>query len=383
MMDNPLNEVLALINHEDYSEVGGAYNQKGVEFQKHWAIHRMITIANSNSEDFLFLFEAIQDVAILDSELNPTSISVYQLKMKGKGGWSWNLLTGFDNIPKTKPKKPPKIKPLDTVKKSPLGKLYASVKAIKSLKAQGIFVSNAPCELLLSDGTTAGDNLTCDLSQLDAGYLELLSKGLKTLHEAGGSIPNLQSLLIEKVDLPVNDPYTYIVGYVHKFLQSRSPEHAAQAQSFVDALLAKIAPLGTKTEKCKNIDEMRNQHGFSKKDFDKALNTVASIPDISSFLEIWCKQLQDEGMNFMDVTSIKMRATDITKSQLYATKQPEQIALEASCDEWLSSYAMSSQMKPMFDAAFSDLTIHYPKVPKPQILATLAIQAIKKCADQI
>lgn len=129
-ISDPLAELLALVNNKQLAEVGGGHNQKGVDFQRHWAVMRMFELEGAGEKDFLFLFEALQDVAVLDSATSPTRICLYQVKKKDRKEWGWADLTGLHQPPDLKksanPKKPSKAtkaKPLKEVRGSPIGKL--------------------------------------------------------------------------------------------------------------------------------------------------------------------------------------------------------------------------------------------------------------------
>src|SRR5688572_30577024 len=104
MNPNPVSEFLAVINDKELSESGGAHNQKGVNFQRYWAILRMFELEESGAKDFLLLFEVIQDVAVLDSPSTPTAISIYQVKKKDRNEWKWSELTSL-HAPNSKPKR--------------------------------------------------------------------------------------------------------------------------------------------------------------------------------------------------------------------------------------------------------------------------------------
>lgn len=80
---DPFGEVLELANDKSFSETGGAHNQKGVEFQRNWALVRMFELEAVQPSDFLFLFEAIQDVALFDSAQAPTDVKIFQVKEEG------------------------------------------------------------------------------------------------------------------------------------------------------------------------------------------------------------------------------------------------------------------------------------------------------------
>jgi hypothetical protein len=100
------NDIRAHIHNASLSdnvyEVGGKHGQKGVDFQRYWALSRIIELASSGTTDFLILFESFQDVAEFDHPTNPKHARIYQLKMKASGEWKWKALTA---LPKTSRKK--------------------------------------------------------------------------------------------------------------------------------------------------------------------------------------------------------------------------------------------------------------------------------------
>ena len=385
MTINSFTELLDVTNRDDLAEVGGSHNQKGIEFQRNWAVMRMFEIEEAGAKDFLFLFEAIQDVAIIDSGTSPTTICVYQIKKKDRKEWTWADLTALHQ-PKD-PSKPSrtgkdKAKPLTDIQNSPIGKLYATILAFKELQSTGRFISNAGFDLHLADGSNAATSLPCALSVLSTHHLDLLSKGLETLHKTGATVPDLSRIHLERVFLPVDDPGTYIVGLVHKFLERRSPRHAGQARSLVESLLAKIGPLGAKTSTCKTFDDVRNQRGYSRSQFIDALGMLESIPDLSEHLETWLNQLAREGMGFMEITAIRAAAASIFRHQVMGTRSNDEDKLVLACDAWLATRLDPTQLVPFFQAACDDLQGVYSSFKKPELLAYLILRAIIKCVDQ-
>lgn len=384
MTINPLTELLDVTNRKDLTEVGGSHNQKGVEFQRHWAVMRMFELEQAGAKDFLFLFEAIQDIAIIDSCTVPTSICVYQVKKKDRKEWGWADITALH-----RPKDPSKssgagkVKPLSDVQNSPIGKLYAAIHAFKELQSTGWFVSNIGFDLPLADGTSAATSPPIALSALSEHHIDLLSKGLETLHAAGEPVPDLSRIHLERVVLPVDDPGTHIVGLVHKFLEQRSPRHAGQARSLVDSLLAKIGPLGAKTDTCKTFADMWEQRGYSRSEFTDALGKLETVPDLLEYLETWLNQLSQEGMGFLEITAIRAAATSIYRRQVMGTRSSDEEQLMLACDAWLSSHPDPTQLKPFFQTAYGDLQSDYPSMRKPELLAHFALRGINKCVDLI
>jgi hypothetical protein len=62
-------EVLTAANNKSLAETGGSHNQKGVDFQRNWALIRIFQLDDEEDDsDFVVLFETVQDIAILDSK---------------------------------------------------------------------------------------------------------------------------------------------------------------------------------------------------------------------------------------------------------------------------------------------------------------------------
>jgi hypothetical protein len=273
-------EVFRVANRNDLAETGGGHNQKGVDFQRAWALSRMFELEASGADDFLFLFEAVQDVAELNSSTAPSSIRIYQVKKKDRGEWEWSGLTCLP----TPGKKMRDGKSSKGIKDSPIGKLYACVMAFKELKSSGTFLSNVGCNLPLDGGDNAATSVSCDLSQLEVGHLDLLKTGLETLQETGHSPANPALIRVEKVPIHPDSPATHLRGVAVAFLTKRSPRHAGQAASLVDALLAQVGPLGSKTDSCSSFDELRKQRAYSRDEFVSALGALEEMPDLAWML---------------------------------------------------------------------------------------------------
>lgn len=300
---------------------------------------------------------------------------------KDRKEWAWTELTSLQypkDPGKTVSGRKTKAKPLSEIKNSPIGKLYSTILAFKKLKSSGRFVSNAGFNLPLVDGSNAATSLSCALSELSIHHLDLLSKGLKTFHKTSAEVPDLSCIHLERVFLPVDDPGTYIIGLVHKFLEHRSPRHAGQARSLVESLLAKVGPLGSKTATCKSFDDLRAQRGYSRNDFTNALGLLECTPDLNAHLETWLNQLTQEGVGFMEITAIRTAATAIIRQQVMGTRLNDEESLMLACDEWLDNHPDPIQLQPFFQAALNDLQSMYPSIQKHKLFAYLVLRAIKK-----
>ena len=383
MAGNLLAELVSVGNNKLLAESGGGHNQKGIEFQKNWALVQMFALENRGDPDFLFLFEAIQDVAILDSTLSPKNIALFQIKKKDRGEWSWASITKLHQpADPANPKKKQKVKPLKEVEDSPIGKLHAAVAAFQLLQSEGRFISNAGCDLVMADGSNAATSLPVQLASLPTHYRDLLIEALSLTPSASGAPPDLSKLTLERVDLPVDDPLTYTIGCAHKFLLSRSPKHAGQAQSLVESLLVKLGPLGAKTAACKNFDEMRSQHGYGRAEFVAALASLEEVLDLEFYLNLWLEQLQTQGMGFMEVTAIRVAVAGIYRRQVMGGRLDEEVSIAHECDAWLSSNSDPSNLMWFFQSGVSHLKSQFPFTKHAELQAHFALRAITKCVGQ-
>lgn len=372
-------EVFRVASDKELAETGGGHNQKGVDFQRAWALSRMFELEESGADDFLILFEAVQDVAELDSETAPSSIRIYQVKKKDRGEWEWSHLTRLS----APAKKRRADKTTDEIKDSPIGKLYSAVLAFKELKSSGVFLSNTGCNLPLADGGNAATSVSCDLSQLEAGHLDLLRAGLESLHNAGASPANPELIRVEKIPIHPDAPATHLQGVAVAFLNKRSPRHTGQAKSLVDALLAEVGPLGAKTDSCSNFEELRRQRGYSRAQFASALGSLEQVPDLVALAETWLEQLLTEGaLNFMEVTSVRVAMAAIYKRQVMGGDDPLTSALVSDCDAWLETNTPGPLLGPFFDGARTHLAPSHPSFRAAELTAHIALRAVRKCVDQ-
>lgn len=377
MGTNQIEEVFRIATRKDLTETGGGHNQKGVDFQRAWAIERMFDLEKSGASDFLFLFESIQDVAELDSPTVPSSIRIYQVKKKDRKEWSWAELTHLVEPGK---KRRASKHPSPDIKDSPIGKLYSAALAFKELKCSGRFISNNGCDLPLNGGGNAATSLPCDLSKLDADHLDALTRGLETLHEAGTLPANPALIHVEKIPMHPDQPTKQLIGTVVLFLNDRSPRHAGQAQALVEALLAKVGPLGAKTDSCANFEELKKERGYSRAEFSAALSNLEDVPDLLALMEDWLDKLESEdGIGFMEKPAIRVAASKIFRLQVMDGEDPVVAPLLLDIDAWLDAHTPGVSLKAFLEQAKADLASAYPSIRPADFTAQFLLRALKKC----
>lgn len=372
-------EVLRVANNPGLSESGGGHGAKGVDFQRWWSVLRMLELEQAGVEDFLLLFESVQDVTELDSASTPTFAHIYQVKKKDRNEWSFNDLTGT-TVPKSvKTMRTPPIKA--KVEGSPLGKLHLSLEAFPQLPVEGHFISNAGFDLPQATGGNAATSMPCTLADLAPQHVAQLTDALQLLCGTGSQLPDLQRLKLKKVPLHPDVPNSHVIHVALDFLKNRSPRHAGQAASFAESLVTQVSPLGRHTDVCASFEELVKERGFTRRDFVAALSALEATPDYLAYLEDWLKQLQTEGMDFMLATGIRSQAARLYSEKLLATTTPTIQAINEFCDQWIETRPPGSKLLPFFEAGLAALKTKFTGFRDSELMARFALRAIKSCVD--
>lgn len=369
-------EIYATSTDPDLSETGGGHGQKGVDFQRFWAIIKMFELKEAGQPDFLILFESIQDVAELDSETAPTTIDLYQIKKKDSGEWTFNSLT---KLPKPNPKKSNTLEQLQAIKDSPIGKLYLSGLSFKLLKSTVHFVSNAGCDIPLSTSGSASKLLSCSANELDADYIKSLTEGLSLLHEDCTAVPNLEGLRIQKTTIHPDDPVRLVLGAAFEYLSKNMAPHNGQAKSLVDALFMQVSSLGRKTEPVHTYDELKRQRGFSKKDMDAALNALNTLPDIKKHFDMMLNSLS---LPVFEKIGIDVAAAKYFSNIVAETLSTEDEALIDDCIQISANLSYVEPLLPTLKAEVAKLKLKYGEINESDIFAFLLVQVTKYAATK-
>ena len=382
-------ELLFVANNPVHSETGGGHGAKGVDFQRWWAVLRLVQLEQIKESDFLLLFESVQDVAELDSAVAPTRATVYQIKKKDSGTWSWSALTGTAapkalsvkaaKTPALAPRQP-KATTFEKVAQSPLGKLHLSLNAFEALPVDGIFLSNAGCDFPLASGGSAATAMPCTLADLAPTHAQTLTDALTSL-SAFGYQPDLTRIRLQKAAIHPDNLSAPAVAAALDLLIERSPEHAGQAAAFVDSLVMKISSLGRHTDACNTFDDLVKERGFSRSDFMKALASLQTIPDRLELLHTWLKQLQDEGMDFRVITAIRVGAARVQRESLAGGTEVSR-EMDKFCDDWAKASPWSSSLRSQVEAALAALKSKFSGYRDEDLMARYVLRVIAKCADQ-
>lgn len=372
--EEKFSEIFSMSQDPSLAEAGGGHGQKGVDFQRFWAMVRIFELKQHGAKDFLILFESVQDVAELDSEVAPTRIDIYQVKKRDSGEWSFNLLTGLPK-PDGRKKKVPPTRAI--IEKSPIGKLYLAGQACQHLDSTMHFVSNAGCDLPLATSGAASKHLACLASDLDAQHTTALEESLALLHASPGTIPDLKRLSLRKTTLHPDDPVRMALGTAVEYLGKNMPSHAGQAKALVDALFMQLSTLGRQTEPVKSFAELRRQRGFSMGELDAALSALTNIPDLKAHIDTLLAGLSQEGLATIRKLGINVGVSKYFSSLVSGSSSDEESRLIGACIGLAPDLAVANPMLPALEAKVRELAPAHTAFKDTEVFAYLLIQVTK------
>lgn len=350
----PITTALAELCHveadDELHEFGGGHGNKGNDFARFWLINEMLALTTAGAKDYLFILEYVQDVARVDESTSPSTITLYQLKKKEGGVWDLNSLAGLTA----------KGKQVKT--NSPLAKLLKSVLSFKTLVANAEFVSNTHFKVELAAGGTAVALDYLSLSELTTERQTHFRDSAAAAHcIPAGDVP-LHKIGLKYAPIEVNDMRVHVIGTAHGVLKKIGAAHAAQADSLVDALFAKLATASRNTSKCRSWDELISKRGYSRKQFSEALAAIQVLPDQQKRREDVLKELSiTMGWHTRDQMKIEVALTELARIKLsggeLTISEIDWSALRAISD---TSEALSWSMVEEFQAIEASLRDFLP-----------------------
>ena len=192
---------------------GGRY-----DFQTMWGLTLLFQQHGTN-DDYAIVFEFHDDVALLDSAINPNSVRFYQVKSKAtNGGWTLTSLLRRE-----------KVKTEEGVKEKPsyVDKMFDNVDKFQGAVLSADFVSNQLC------GFNAGQN-SFRLNECEPGDFKKIVASIQQAYP-NATEAQIGLLGFQRTDLSLGDVVSHTKGKLQTFIAEQlgtvwfSPEAVYQA----------------------------------------------------------------------------------------------------------------------------------------------------------
>lgn len=249
-------------------ENAGSVASNRFDFQKNWAICKLIELMGNNS-DFLLAFEYHEDIVILDSSENPSTIDFFQIKTKDKGNFTLN-----DILKKKKTK--------SNEGNSILGKLIANrLNFNDETKSLNVVINT---KFNLSSSKDSKMYFCCN--ELTVAEKEEIEKQLKS--EIGSEWLNefLNIIFFHSSDLTIEHHNEITKDKLNRLIENLYSTDIKYNPSLAYRTIFDEVNRRNNIEKSiNNFQELIQYKAISKQDFENMLKIVVSEPDKLSVLK--------------------------------------------------------------------------------------------------
>ncbi|MDN4011998.1 dsDNA nuclease domain-containing protein [Chryseobacterium gambrini] len=242
-------------------ENSGSMASNRFDFQKNWAICKLIELLSNGDSDFLLAFEYHEDIILLDSSSNPSQIDFFQIKTKNKGAYTLNEIL-----------KRKKLKTEDSG--SILGKLFINRTNFNDETNSLNIVSNTSFK---PSGISSG---TFCCNQLNDNEKKEIEKSLESELGIRWLEEFLDIIFFHTSDLTVNHHNEITKDKLNKLIENNYSSDVKFNPSLAYRTIFDEVNRRNNIEKDINsFEELIKYKAISREDFEKMLNIVVSVPN--------------------------------------------------------------------------------------------------------
>ncbi len=306
-------------------EVSGSSSSNRFQFQKDWAICKLIEMQLSN-EEYVVIMDFHDDVLIIDSDVNPQLAKFYQLKTKADGHWTLQNLIACKKD-----------------SNSFIGKLYYNKLAFPNSQVELNFVSNAHYKVNIKGEESPDASLRfrdiC-INLLDNKSQEKIANQI-VKEFALTDEPSLKNIIYLRVtELSINSRETYTKGKLSEFFDRIDTESKVNPVVAYRMLSSEIGKRNDYEWQIQSFEEMLTYKGITKSEFARIINELISHSQVYSDWNNIESNLLNCGIGIKEIKVLKSnwRAYEIdrmkTENVLLGTIRQRIIELIKSCGEF-------------------------------------------------
>lgn len=269
-------------------EDSGSRSSNRFDFQKNWAICKMIELHQSGV-DYLLLLDYHEDIVLLDSESAPSTACYFQVKTKRT---HWTL------APLLSRRKGADSKPLP----STLGRLYSNYFLKPDATKALCLVSNAPFRIRLAGGGTGESRSRIEGTELEHDEMRKVESRLGAELKKTIELEDSPPLIFEVTPISLDEHTTHTRGRVSEFLEVEFPNQAPSVGATYRTFFEEVRRRTNREGSVHSVAELAKKKGIGRSFLSGILRDI-ELP--RSLEPLWTEasaRLESEG-----VSSLKVR----------------------------------------------------------------------------
>ncbi len=291
-------KLISTIPRED----AGSRSSNRFAYQHSWALSKLLDIYDSG-KDFAIILDYFDDIVILDSSDNPSSIDFYQIKTNTKSSDQYISTKKLIEQKKTGKGDGQKVKP------SFMEKLIDNFNNFPDQTNSLNFISNKFFKIKIEEKKFSVTHKSVALHEIHEDDLNTIQSNMcKSCHkytETSKCDQNCKDLIVFSVsDLSTNNHEETLIGIVSNFFLNKNvPQLNAKAAT--DALLSQIRIKNNDEFNGKTVGDLLERKSISKHEFHDSISKLIKINCITHNWAQINNLLVSEGISFKDSKEIR------------------------------------------------------------------------------
>lgn len=271
-------------------EVSGSRSANRFDFQKSWALCRLLELHQSG-KDYLLVFDYHDDVLVLNSCSDPTQIDFFQIKTRKSGHWTRKELIAREQG---------KNGPLPSI----LGKLVGNRLQFPNHIGTLNFVSTQGFKVSVNGKAESVSHEVC-LKELTSQELNAILTALRSEHSLASNPDCADCTHLSVTSLSLGDHGTHATGALANFLEQLYPGEKVHLPAIYRTLCDEIKRKTNVERLPKDFDELCAERSIGRERFKQILDDVKPASEFSTSLSEALSRLQSENMAFDEVRQLR------------------------------------------------------------------------------
>lgn len=279
-------ELKKVISSNKPRENSGSRSSNRFDFQKDWAITKLIELHKSK-EDYLLVMDYFDDVVVFDSAETPTNVSFFQVKTRGN---NWTISRLLE-------RKKGKDGPLLSI----IGKMYECKMQFPKHTLSLNFVTNAKFSVMLKEKEKGLGKETICFNDINDKELEKIVKQIRDEHLLEEEPDFLEITFYQKDNLNIDDRETYVTGKLSHFLEELNPEGTFKISLVYKTLFDEIKRKNNYEGEINDFETLAKHKGISKPYFSSIVSEFTKSNKVEKAWQMIQTKLNSENVPMLEI----------------------------------------------------------------------------------
>lgn len=324
-------------------EESGSDTARKYSFQNDVSLFLLISRFHLDENNYVFLFDFHDDLAVLDNNENPSEIDFFQIKSKDRGNWTTaNLIKKEkkDNL-------------------SLVGKLYSNKIKFREYVRSLNIISNATFNVKLAEPKKNSILLEkIRLSNLSKSEITKIEKVLKEEFKIENVSDFKDLTILEVTKVSNKDSMSHLVGYLGELIHSINPNsnvNSALAYRQISNEIKRKAEQKTSNKSISTFEDIIGIKGISKLDFLTLLKNAGLYKSTETE---WAEivQLIAPYFNFQEIKKLKLEWNNLAAKEITLSNNLAFLQLNKKISEKIENIEMGDlNLKQIVDKIYAEI----------------------------